>query len=217
MADLKDRTFSNSILNKSLTIYRLKISLGYNISIKKLITNCTKLSINFLIFTATLLLAGSGVSKAQDNDHLVFNPNFIISDTTFTTTRDFNSEDKVQSYLNSKNSPIKNYKENNLTAAQIIFKSARGEISEKYGIKPQLNPALIITMLEKEQSIITLQDYDIVNDPQKRMRSAMGYGCPDGKACDEDYRGFYNQVTWGAFQLQLNFEKSKVRDRKSVV
>jgi hypothetical protein len=148
------------------------------------------------------------------SNNLVFNKNFIISDQTFTSFRDFPNVSSVQNYLNSKKSVLSNYKTENRTAAEIIFKSANGELSTKYGVKPSLSPALILAMLEKEQSLVTSSTYDTIKDPESRIKSAMGYGCPDTAKCNPDYVGFYNQVTWGAYQLQANFIGANARNPK---
>jgi hypothetical protein len=74
------------------------------------------------------------------------------------------------------------------TAAQIIW-----EVAQQYGINPQV----LIVMLQKEQSLIT------DNWPWKvQYQKAMGYACPDTAPCDEQYYGFYNQVSSAAWQLK---------------
>lgn len=66
------------------------------------------------------------------------------------------------------------------SAAQIIYDAARDY---------QINPQVLIVLLEKEQGLVT-DTY-----PQSmQYRSATGYGCPDTAACDAKYYGFKNQV-----------------------
>lgn len=76
------------------------------------------------------------------------------------------------------------------TAASIVFKAARG-----CGINPQV----LLTVLQKEQGLITASG-DSLN--ASRYRSATGYACPDGATCDPAYRGFARQVYFAARQFQ---------------
>jgi peptidoglycan hydrolase-like protein with peptidoglycan-binding domain len=140
-----------------------------------------------------------------------FDPNFIISDQTFSSTRVFDTEAKVQDYLNNVNSPLKNYTEQGRRASYYIFAAARGQTSSKWGVVPNLNPGLILAYLEKEQSLLSLSGYDTNADPERRIRTAMGYGCPDTSVCATEYFGFANQVNWAAYQLQFNFNLSITR------
>jgi hypothetical protein len=154
------------------------------------------------------------ITTEAANSNLAFNKNFIISDQTFTSFRDFPNVEAVQKFLNSKKSILANYKTENRSAADIIFNSANGVLSTKYGVKPSISPALILATLEKEQSLVTTTNYDIAKDPESRIKTAMGYGCPDTAKCNPDYMGFYNQVTWAAYQLQANFTGAKAQNPK---
>ncbi|HEX6258666.1 MAG TPA: hypothetical protein VFZ48_04255 [Candidatus Saccharimonadales bacterium] len=87
---------------------------------------------------------------------------------------------------------LKDYRENNKPAAQIIR-----EVAVQY----QINPQVLIVLLQKEQGLVT------DTWPWKsQYRSATGYGCPDTAPCDRDYYGFTNQVRWAAkmFRAILN-------------
>lgn len=66
------------------------------------------------------------------------------------------------------------------TAAQIIHDAAKA---------CNVNPQVLITVLQKEQSLIT-DDWPW----PIQYRSATGYGCPDTAPCDSEYYGFFNQV-----------------------
>ena len=152
------------------------------------------------------------VLPAQDDaTGPIFNPNFVLAESTFRSTRDFPNADSVQSFLNSQKSPLANYNDNGKRAADIIFEAAKGINSAHTNwsgkmITPKLNPALILTKLETEQSLITLSNYDIVKDPERRMVKAMGYACYDLQACDDVKGGFFNQVTGAAWQLEYNYQ-----------
>lgn len=79
---------------------------------------------------------------------------------------------------------LKDYTENGLTSAQIIY-----NVAQKYGINPQV----LIVLLQKEQGLVT----DTWPTPGE-YKTATGYGCPDTASCDTTYYGFTNQVTWAA-------------------
>lgn len=76
------------------------------------------------------------------------------------------------------------------TAASIISKAAQG-----CGINPQV----ILTVLQKEQGLVTASGDSL---DATRYRSAMGYACPDGSDCDPTFAGFSRQVWFAARQFQ---------------
>jgi|GEM_PF-940384 len=169
----------------------------------------------FAIFTYFKAAEKQALKEIQQNTEIlgvsdipIFNPNRLMSDADFTSTRAFPDEASVQKYLDQVNSPLRNYTEQGRRASYWIFAAARGQTSSRWGIVPQLNPGLILAYLQKEQSLLTLSGYDTVNDPEFRLRAAMGYACPDGGSCNPNYRGFVNQVNWAAYQLQLNFNQA---------
>lgn len=137
-----------------------------------------------------------------------FDPNFIMSNQTFSSTRSFPNEDSVQKYLDSTGSPLRSFNVEGKRASYWIFGASRGQTSSRFGVVPNINPGVILAYLEKEQSLISLKNYDVYKDPSNRIKNAMGYGCPDTAACDEKYKGFVNQVNWGAYQLQFNYNNS---------
>jgi hypothetical protein len=77
---------------------------------------------------------------------------------------------------------LKNYNENGLGAAQIIY-----NIAQQY----QINPQVLIVLLQKEQGLVT----DTWPLPVQ-YRSATGYGCPDTAICDSQYYGLTAQLHW---------------------
>lgn len=87
---------------------------------------------------------------------------------------------------------LRNYTQGGKSAARIIY-----DVAQQYTI----NPRVLIVLLQKEQGLVT--DTWPLNI---QYRSATGYGCPDTAACDSDYYGFANQVTWAAkmFRSILN-------------
>jgi uncharacterized protein with LGFP repeats len=77
----------------------------------------------------------------------------------------------------------------NETAATIIV---------KVGKACNVNPQVLIVILQKEQGLIT-----DTWPTSSQYRKATGYGCPDSTSvCDATYNGFYNQVYKAAWALQ---------------
>ena len=149
-----------------------------------------------------------------------FNPGRIIDDSIFTNNVSMNV-DQIQAFLNSKvpvcdnwgtngSTPtsrrdfvvshgyalpmtcLKDYTENGLSTAQIIYNAA-----QTYTINPQV----LIVLLQKEQGLVT-DEWPTENN----YRSATGYGCPDTAPCDSQYYGLTNQINWSAhmFRAILN-------------
>lgn len=77
------------------------------------------------------------------------------------------------------------------SAAAIIDKAAQA---------CQVNPQVLLTILQKEQGLITASGGHLNQD---RYAIAMGYACPDGGACDPKYMGFARQVYSAARQFQM--------------
>lgn len=167
----------------------------------------------FLV-TATLLFSflSGGISSVNVSAATPkFDPSYILDDSSFSSKRAFPTQDSVQKYLDKMNSPLARYSAQAKPASYWIFAASNGTTNTYMGIKPNLNPGLILTMLEKEQSLISMRNYDTNRDPESRIKSAMGMGCPDDSKCSDVYSGFVNQINWGAFQLQYNFEKAKTK------
>lgn len=152
-------------------------------------------------------------SPASSANVSAFNAGRIIDDTVFANSSTMSADD-IQSFLNSKvpvcdtwgtkmyNSwqtraqfaatigkyppftCLKDYSENGLSAAQIIYNT-----SQNY----RINPQVLLVLLQKEQGLVTdTWPYDT------QYRSATGYGCPDTAACSTTYYGFTNQVSWAS-------------------
>jgi hypothetical protein len=133
-----------------------------------------------------------------------FNASNIMSDFVMTNKSSM-SEAQIQAFLSSKNpcndrniskaAAYPNIKYNikdgkfvclaeesfdGESAARIIWQAA-----QDYNINPQV----LIALLEKEQGLITDTWPNHI-----QYRSATGYGCPDTADCDSKYYGFKNQV-----------------------
>lgn len=184
----------------------------------------------FLVFA----LLGTAIALApQTSAASGFNAGRIIDDSVFTNKSSMSVSD-IQSFLNSKvaacdtsgsqqsemnNSGVpdyngngsiqrwewgkykfnqttfpclKDYTQDSVSAAQLIYNA-----SQNYSINPQV----LIVLLQKEQGLVT--DTWPLNI---QYRSATGYGCPDTAACDSQYYGLANQITWASkmFRAILN-------------
>ncbi len=174
-----------------------------------------------IIFILALIAAYSlmpAMARADDN----FNPNYIISDFEIL---DYNSMDLsyIQEFLESKGSYLANYSTVNAhgtmkTAAEIIYDAAvnnydcdgadlsRNPAESEKKIKCKkiatVSPKFILTLLQKEQSLI-----ENANPKQSQLDWATGYGCPDGSACNTRWKGFGKQVNSAALQF-LDYMKN---------
>jgi len=113
-----------------------------------------------------------------------FNPHYIISNNDITDYTAMNMDD-VYTFLKSKGSILYNYIDPNarMTIPQIILDSAW---------LYQISPKYILTVLQKEQSLIT-----DLSPSQGQLDWATGYGCPDSGGCNSKYKGLSNQIDWG--------------------
>jgi len=139
-----------------------------------------------------------------------FNPGKIIDDTVFTNANSMNAA-QIQAFLNSKmpncetwhaagygqNPPficLRDYTENGRSAAQIIYDTA-----QQY----QINPQVLIVLLQKEQSLVT--DTWPLNT---QYRTATGYACPDNAPCDSQYYGLTSQLKWSGTMFRAIMNNS---------
>ena len=157
----------------------------------------------FAIATLSFLLA-QNPHETNAADLSNFNAGNIISDYVMSNYSSM-SESEIQAFLKSKNScddtrtylasyyPGYNYHVENghfvcmadesfdgESAAHIIWQAAQDY---------QINPQVIIVLLQKEQGLIT----DTWPNHRQYL-SATGYACPDTASCDSKYYGFKNQV-----------------------
>lgn len=135
----------------------------------------------------------------------------LIDDSVFTNSKSL-SANQIQTFLTNMGSGLANAKDiencgstsgahyvyyqqfytcgTKQVAAQIIYDAAQA-----YGINPQV----ILSTLQKEQSLITTP-----NPTSSQLNYAMGYGCPDSGGCS--FAGFFNQVDNGAWQFRTDLE-----------
>ncbi|MBU0598322.1 hypothetical protein KKF61_05030 [Patescibacteria group bacterium] len=128
---------------------------------------------------------------------LTFNPNLIISDNDL-ENGDSMSVNRIQRFLGNQGN-LGGYSTldpwgNEKSAAQIIF-----DAGHYWTISPQY----LLVRMQIEQSLITgaLTDY--------RLNWATGYGVCDGCSTTDPevikYRGFFNQVNWGARKIRESY------------
>jgi hypothetical protein len=157
------------------------------------------------------------VPSAQAADLAQFDPGLIMSDSIFYDSSTMNAYG-IQLFLNSKGAGchpnadgtpcLKDYRQD--TASRVAtarcpggYAGAPGEsaalIISKVSRACGINPQVIITMLQKEEGLVTATGSSLT---ASRYRSAMGYGCPDTSVCDSLYYGFFNQVYSAASQFR---------------
>ena len=158
-------------------------------------------------FLVTPALAGTNIPDP------LFDANRLTEDTQF-TAKDAMTAADIQSFLNltpfGNRSCLANYSEGGRSAAQIIYDYTRGTQDPpavgSFTFNPRdisLHPGVILVTLQKEMGLISAPDQ---NCPANRLQIAMGYGCPDSGGCDSSYYGFANQILYGAWQLDRNFD-----------
>lgn len=133
-----------------------------------------------------------------------FDPNFIISDFEL---QDYTSMDlyDIQYFLDQNNGILKKYYVKNPSNNKIL---SAAEIIRNASIEYKINPQYILTLLQKEQSLIT--------DPspsQKQLDWATGFAICD--SCDMDdplvakYKGIYNQIYYAAKRNRFYIDNYK--------
>lgn len=174
-----------------------------------------------ICLAAALVLASYpvGPTRAVDisPEYFINNQQYsrLISDGDFIAVASMSVAD-IQSFLQSKGSylasaPSDQLGENNRgrSAAQIIYDAAHGLYDAGGSLNGitidtgtgTISPKAILITLQKEQSLITISDYQ-----SGRLNAAMGYGCPDSGGCNPNYSGFTRQVEWASWQLRYNYE-----------
>ncbi|MCB9802633.1 hypothetical protein H6761_01260 [Candidatus Nomurabacteria bacterium] len=156
------------------------------------------LSFTVLIFSLPNLVLAANIDYSN-----------IISDAEAENYQSMNQV-QIRNFLQSKNSTLANYwytgynpspfeeiiPEDQRTTADYKQRSAV-EIIYNAAWEAQINPQFLLTMLQKEMSLI--------EDPEPTERQyafAMGYYCFDGQSCNPRWRGFGKQVRATALQFR---------------
>jgi len=166
-----------------------------------------------------LALATISVGLLVDTTHAAdarnFNPADIMSDFVMTNKNSM-TEAQIQSFLKNKvncndtnlskvNRDASGYYLINSSGIRLNYNVQNGHFvcmpDENFGGETatriiwqagqdyNINPQVLIVLLQKEQGLISDSWPNSV-----QYRSATGYGCPDTAACDSEYYGFKNQV-----------------------
>ena len=157
-----------------------------------------------------------------------FNPALVISDDNF-RAYDSMSQSDVQAFLNS--SPVlATYQATDYSTGKKVLASA---IIYNAAQKFHVNPRVILTLLQKEQSLLTRSNSSLITKGHVTLDWALGMGCPDvdlkvpktysgciksgchtkapGDNRYPEYRGFGKQIWAAAWSLDAYGEKGKTR------
>lgn len=143
--------------------------------------------------TCGLLLAGAGSAFAAE-----FDPELIISNDNMRAARSM-SEREIQAFLETLPGPLASLVTTDHTgvkrpASQIIWRASQAW---------QISPKVMLTMLQKEQSLLTRTTL-----APRTLERAVGAGCPN--AWTNRYPGFGRQIWHGARLLDSYGESSTV-------
>ncbi|MGY1644405.1 hypothetical protein ACI782_25140 [Geodermatophilus sp. SYSU D00703] len=174
-----------------------------------------RVALALVVVAAGLLVPVSGSTpsgSAQAADLRYFDAGNIISDAIFFDSRSMDAA-AVQRFLDTKGANcvagempcIKNYRQDTATQAGddwcSTYQGARQEtaasIITKVGIACDINPRVLLVLLQKEQGLITG-----TQPTTRRYTAATGFGCPDTAACNPSFSGFVSQVYFAARQFQ---------------
>lgn len=174
------------------------------------------------LFLSCVLLAAPVKAVDLTQDHINFlnvgQSNYVIKDDDFLDVNSM-SVQQIQDFLASYNSYLTSYTDpDGRSAAQIIYDSAHANYHYMsdgilYDVNIQagtgtVSPKVILTYLQKEQSLIQNTEYD-----EWAMLASVGYQCfqgvsgdNNGNNCKDSTEGFAKQVEYGAWQLRYNYE-----------
>ena len=161
------------------------------------------------IILAGLLVANSFSFLAPKTTNAAdlskFNAGNIMSDYVMSNKNSM-TEAQIQAFLTSKNActdtnigkanqyPNMTYNIKNgrfVCLSEEVFDGEKAaKIIWQAGQDYNINPQVLIVLLQKEQGLIT----DTWPNHNVQYRSATGYGCPDNADCSAKYYGFKNQV-----------------------
>jgi len=172
------------------------------------------LSGNFLIFKTnkikmktlkiiiiSLLLCGLGAKTAflaENNTEASFRSDYLISDFDFSNNASMSQQD-IQNFLDKQFSPLRLYTDTNPNSGE---KEWSWQIIKDAADRYKINPQILITLLQKEQSLIIGSPFNF----STRLNWAMGYAVCDNCSMSDPliqkYKGFANQVLYAAKRLR---------------
>ena len=143
----------------------------------------------FCLILVTLSLSGNLIALAQPYEvNPDFNPNYLISDESLSDSNSMTVEE-IRDFLHQKGGTLADYidPELKMPAYYLIWQT-----SQQF----QVNPKFLITLLQKEQSLVTDPNPD-----QNQYDWATGYSCYGG-ICLDIYKGFSRQVRSAAIKFR---------------
>lgn len=161
------------------------------------------------IATGAIALGGLMFAPAQPASAAIasnFDPGYIISDDIFYNSS-LMSDAQVQSFFEGKESTcsataspgcLRYYKQSTPARAATnycdLYQGGTNELAShilyNVAVACNINPQVLIVLLQKEQSLITA-----TNPSTATYDKATGFGCPDSSpSCDANFKGFFNQI-----------------------
>lgn len=152
------------------------------------------LVISFLVLPNLIFALSNETNSA--NNGAPFDPSYIISDATFTNWQTM-TQSEIEDFLSRQKGALANYRTTDIdgkekSAGQIIF-----EASQRH----KINPQVLITLIQKEQTLITQQA-----QKSSQFDWATGFACPDGRGPIEKFKGFARQIDRAAWRLRYYLE-----------
>ncbi len=150
------------------------------------------LAVGLSIFLLASVLPLHAFAQTDDT----FDYSYIISDEEMVAYQTMDQQD-IQDFLTSKQSYLSTYFSTldtgeRLSIAEQIFRAAQNH---------HINPQFLLVLLQKEQSLI-----EEPSPTQNQLDWATGYGCLDGQACNERWRGIYKQIPSAAEQFRYYYD-----------
>ncbi len=124
-----------------------------------------------------------------------FNPEYILADHELTEVK--MTLEEIQKFLKSQGGALANYETIDVDgrvrpASEVIFNA-----SQRY----QVNPQILITLIQKEQSLVTKKA-----EKPSQYDWAAGFAAYDGRKPVEKFRGFARQIDRAAWRLRYFLE-----------
>ncbi len=173
------------------------------------------LALSLLLFAGSVLAGSPGARAETPPDGLGgFSPNFLITDTRMFDSTSM-TRAQVDAFLDEKGANcvdgtdgakcLKNFTANTpkrsatkyCTEIAAVSNATAGRIITDVARACDVNPQVIVVMLQKEQGLITTR-----NATPTQLEKALGFRCPDFQACDPAYGGFVHQIYHGTSRLQ---------------
>ncbi|WP_454932494.1 hypothetical protein [Actinomyces oricola] len=146
-----------------------------------------------------------------------FDPEHIIDDEIFYDETAM-SRDEIAAFIENINEGCQPGEDGTVCLAEAVFdtedrdpsitcpggyKGATGEtaadIISKVALACDINPQVLLVLIQKEQGLLTASGPTL---SAWAYEAAAGYGCPDGRSCNEEWAGFFAQIYGAASQFQ---------------